>query len=203
MVRTHNYLILAGTALLSVRLYWLRLRPKYKAFFYYLIFSTLQTGFMMQLDNSWRGKVYPYAYVATEPIGWVFYVLVVLELYSLVLADYQGLYTVGRWGLFIGVTMALLASSLSLLVPSHGPPQGSRILPYYYVVERAVYFEPGRLSDNDSIGASAVSDYTETQYCRSQRGVLDLFPFQYDGVLAVEPARLRFDRDSAIYPPWG
>jgi hypothetical protein len=139
MVRTLNYLILAGTALLSVRLYWLRLRPKYKAFFYYLIFSTLQTGFMMQLDNSWRGKVYPYAYVATEPIGWVFYVLVVLELYSLVLADYQGLYTVGRWGLFIGVTMALLASSLSLLVPSHGPPQGSRILPYYYVVERAVY----------------------------------------------------------------
>jgi hypothetical protein len=140
MVRLIQLLIVVGTALLSVRLYTSGLSQKYRAFFYYLIFFTLQTGFMMNLDNSKHGVVYPRAYVLTEPISWVFYALVVLELYSLVLADYQGLYTVGRWALIIAVTLALLASALSLLAPSRDPHHVSRVLPYYYVAERAVYF---------------------------------------------------------------
>jgi|HubBroStandDraft_6_1064221.scaffolds.fasta_scaffold155268_3 hypothetical protein len=137
-----DLLIPAGTALLSVRLYTSGLRQKYRAFFYYLIFSTLQTGYMLRLDSGSRR--YVDAYVFTEPISWIFYALVVLELYSLVLADYQGLYTVGRWALIIAVTLALLASALSLLVPSHGKQQASllggfSVLVYYYVAERAVY----------------------------------------------------------------
>jgi len=121
---------------LSVRLYLLGLSQRYRAFFYYLIFSALQMALLLPLNP--RGVVYPYVYVLTEPIGWIFFALVVLEVYSLVLADYQGLYTVGRWALIIALIMALLASCLSLLIPSHGQP-GSRILPYYYATERAVY----------------------------------------------------------------
>jgi hypothetical protein len=137
MVRTIEYLIVAGTAALSVRLYQSELSQKYKAFFYYLIFFSLQSAFMMQLAP--RGVVYAYTFVFTEPLAWIFYALVVLEVYSLVLADYQGLYTAGRWALIIALMMALIASCLSLLIPSHGHHQGSRILPYYYVAERAVY----------------------------------------------------------------
>jgi hypothetical protein len=135
-----GWLVVAGTALLSVRLYVSGLDQKYRAFFYYLIFSTVQTAFMMSLNNGPGGKVYAYVYVLTEPISWVFYALLVLELYSLVLADYQGLYTVGRWALIVAVTLSLLASCASLLAPSRDPWHVSRVLPYYYVAERAVYF---------------------------------------------------------------
>ena len=140
--RIVDLLIAAGTALLSVRLYVSGLSRIYRAFFYYLIFSTLQVGYMARLDSNSR----PYldAYVGTEPISWFLYAVVVLELYSLVLADYQGLYTVGRWALIIAVTLALLASALSLLVPSIGKQQesllgGFSVLRYYYDAERAVY----------------------------------------------------------------
>jgi hypothetical protein len=140
--RIVNLLIAAGTALLSVRLYASGLSRKYRAFFYYLIFSTLQLGYMASLDST--SRPYQDAYVLTEPISWFLSAVVVLELYSLVLADYQGLYTVGRWALIIAVTLALLASALSLLVPSIGKQQesllgGFSVLRYYYVAERAVY----------------------------------------------------------------
>jgi hypothetical protein len=140
--RIIDLLIVAGTALLSVRLYTSGLSQKYRAFFYYLIFYTLQVGYITRLDV--RSRAYLDAYVITEPISWFLFALVVLELYSLVLADYQGLYTVGRWALIIAVTLALLASALSLLVPSIGMQQktplgGFSVLRYYYVAERAVY----------------------------------------------------------------
>jgi hypothetical protein len=140
--RIVDLLIAAGTALLSVRLYASGLSRKYRAFFYYLIFSTLQLGYMACLDPTSRR--YQDAYVVSEPISWFLYAVVVLELYSLVLADYQGLYTVGRWALIIAVTLALLASAISLMVPSIGNQQksllgGLSVLRYYYVAERAVY----------------------------------------------------------------
>jgi hypothetical protein len=84
-------------------------------------------------------QAYMDAYVITEPISWFLFALVVLELYSLVLADYQGLYTVGRWALIIAVTLAVLASAVSLMAPSHDPHHVSRTLLYYYMAERGVY----------------------------------------------------------------
>lgn len=86
-----------------------------------------------------QSGAYQKFWVLTEPIEWFFYVWVVLELYSLVLQDYQGLYTVGRWSLIVATSLALLASGFSLIVPSHWTRQG-HLMAYYYVAERAVYF---------------------------------------------------------------
>lgn len=133
-----NVLILAGTVLLCARIYQSGLFKRYRSFFYFLVFYTLQTGLMMTLDPG-SGR-YQKAYVLTEPIGWVLYALVVLELYSLVLKDFQGLYTVGRWALILAVALALAGSALIIvLVPSHETQQG-HLLAYYYVAERAVHF---------------------------------------------------------------
>jgi hypothetical protein len=132
-----NLLILLGTAGLSLRLYWAHLHRRYRAFFYYLIFYTVQTGFMMTLDI--RSGLYQKVYIITEPVTWVFYALVVLELYSLVLEEYQGIYTVGRWLLIVAVTLAILSSALSLIAPSHNATEQSRLMWYYYVAERAIY----------------------------------------------------------------
>ncbi len=144
------WLVVAGTALLGVRLYTSGLRQKYRAIFYYLIFPTLQSTVMVFLHNGPHDKSYTYAYIGTEPIGWIFYALVVLELYSLVLADYQGLYTVGRWALIIAVAMAVLASAASLLAPSRDPGHASQVLPILLSGRAGRVSELDRLPGHDS-----------------------------------------------------
>jgi hypothetical protein len=132
-----NVLIVAGAALLSARLCFSGLHRRYRAFFLFLVFFTLQNAVLAVVGSG--SGAYQKFWVLTEPIEWFFYVWVVLELYSLVLQDYQGLYTVGRWSLMVAVSLALLASGFSLIVPSHSTRQG-HLMAYYYVAERAIYF---------------------------------------------------------------
>ena len=136
MARVLDLLILAGTAILSVRLFAVGLHCRYRVFFFYLIFETVRSGVLVILGQ--KSDAYQKFWVLTEPFEWLFYVLVVLEIYALVLQDYRGLSTVGRWALIAAVVLALLASGISLMVPSQSPQ--SQLMRYYYVAERAVYF---------------------------------------------------------------
>ena len=137
MARIVDVLILAGMAVLSVRLFATSLHRRYRVFFAYLIFATLRSGVLDSLNQS--SNLYQYIWVLTEPLEWLFYVLVVLEIYALVLQDYRGLSTAGRWILIAAVVVALLASAISLIAPSQLTTQG-RLMRYYYVAERAVNF---------------------------------------------------------------
>jgi hypothetical protein len=136
MARTLDLLIVAGTALLSIRLFMVGLHRRYRVFFFYLIFATLHLSVLASLAST--GRAYQITWVLTEPLEWLFFVLVVLEIYGLVLEDYRGLATVGRWALITAVLVALLASGISLLAPSQYAQ--SRVMTFYYVAERAVYF---------------------------------------------------------------
>jgi hypothetical protein len=71
---------------------------------------------------------------------WVFYVLVVMELYSLVLEKFKGLYTLGRWALYASLFVAICVSAISLLpqLVQAASRQRSSILPYYLLIERGV-----------------------------------------------------------------
>ncbi len=133
-----DVLILGASLLLGFRLLVSGLSGRYRAFFSYLIFYLLQTGFMISLDV--RSDLYQKVYILTEPIGWIFGALVVLELYSLVLEDYRGLYSAGKWVLMAAVVLALIASALSLMVPSHDPARQSKVLAFEFVAARAIYF---------------------------------------------------------------
>jgi len=137
MARILELLIPAGTAILSVRLFAAGLHRRYRVFFFFLIFATLHLGVLASLDV--RTDAYQRIWVLTEPLEWLFDVAVVLEIYALVLQDYRGLSTVGRWILIAAVAVALLASGISLLAPSQVTGQG-HLMRYYYVAERAVYF---------------------------------------------------------------
>lgn len=132
-----NFIVVAGSAFLGVRLFVTGLYRRYWAFFFYLIFNALREGVVSTLDPSKR--TYLHFWGVTEPLEWLLLVLVVLELYSLVLQDYRGLSTVGRWAMIAAVVVALAASGLSLLAPSFHTTQG-RMMTYYYAAERAVYF---------------------------------------------------------------
>jgi len=131
-----DLLIVAGTAILGVRLFALDLHRRYRVFFYYVIFATLRLGVLTSIPQG--SKIYQKIWVLTEPFEWLFYVLVVLEIYALVLQDYRGLSTLGRWALITAVLVALLASGISLMAPSQSTQ--SHLMRYYYVAERAVYF---------------------------------------------------------------
>jgi hypothetical protein len=136
MARIFDLLIPVGTAILSVRLFAAGLHRRYRVFFYYLIFETLHLGVLAALGVT--SGAYQKVWVLTEPIDWLFYVVVVLEVYALVLEDYRGLSTVGRWFLIGAVLLALLASGISLMAPSRYNRQGL-LMTYYFVAERAVY----------------------------------------------------------------
>ena len=136
MARLLYLLIVAGTAVLSVRLLVSGLYRRYRAFFVYLIFATLRGGILAVVPPT--SKTYLHVWVLTEPVEWLFFVLVVLEVYSLVLQDYRGLATVGRWSLIAAVAVALLATSLSLIAPSNYTKQGM-LMTDFYAAERAVY----------------------------------------------------------------
>jgi hypothetical protein len=135
--RVLDLLIVAGTAILSVRLFATGLYRRYRIFFFYLIFATLRVGALDFLGS--KSGAYEKVWVLTEPIEWLFCVLLVLEIYALVLENYRGLSTVGRWALITAVLVALIASGISLMVPSQLTTQG-QLMRYYYVAERAVYF---------------------------------------------------------------
>lgn len=130
-------LVVAGTGLLGVRLYVCGLHRRYQAFFCYLIFATLQNSVLLFVNP--RGGLYQRIWILTEPVEWVFYILLLLELYSLVLEEHRGIQTMGRWALYAALSIALLASILGM-VPRSGPMPKSHLLPYYFVAERAIYF---------------------------------------------------------------
>ena len=132
-----NVLVAGGAALLSARLYFSGLHRRYRAFFLFTIFFALQSGFLGVLNPA--GPAYQKLWVLTEPIAWYLSAWVVLELFSLVLQDYQGLNTVGRCLIVVAISVALLASGITLMVPTHGTRQ-SLLMAYYYVAERAIYF---------------------------------------------------------------
>ncbi len=132
-----NAAIMLGAGLLCARLCLSGLHRRYQAFFVFLIFFALQN--LAVAVAGYTSSAYYRFYVVTEPVAWFLYAWVVLELYSLVLKDYQGLYTVGRWSLMAAIALAMLGSAASLLVPSHATAQG-HLLSFYYVAERAVYF---------------------------------------------------------------
>jgi len=131
---------LIGFAVTCVRLYTSSLARKYRYFFAYLVFSIFQSGVSLTLDV--RSPLYLKLWILMEPVLWAFYVLVVLELYSLVLERYKGLYTLVSWTLYASIAIALMRSAASLFhqLGTSSTRQKSFLLPYYFAIERGVVF---------------------------------------------------------------
>lgn len=131
--------ILAGCALVSIKLLWTGLYRRYQAFFAYLAFRFFYTLALLFVFTDTRSAKYGWFWILTEPIIWIFYVLVVVELYSLILEKHKGLSTLGRWVLYVGLSISILISGLTLLPQlTGGRAQRSHLLPYYFAIERGV-----------------------------------------------------------------
>ena len=129
-------LSIVANATAALRIYQLDLNRVYRFFFVFLIFGTFRS--LILLPFNVRSATYGIIYLLTAPMLWVFYILVVLELYSLVLKNYSGIYSLGRWTLY-GALLFSVAVSLVTLILSWGNEK-YWLLFWCTTVERGVVF---------------------------------------------------------------
>lgn len=131
-------LTLVGVLLTIVKLCRTGLYHRYRMFFVFFLFLVPNTIWPLLIDTS--SGAYEYFWAGTEPFAWLFYVLVIFELYRLVLEKHRGLYSLGRWMMYGALAISVFISILSLL-PHITPsmPQRSRMLGYYFATARGVY----------------------------------------------------------------
>lgn len=127
---------IAAGALVALRLYYLGLHRIYRGFFAYLIFQTSRSLILLPLNP--RSGTYGHFYALTVPLLWLMYVFVVIELYSLILRQYRGIYTLGRWALYGALAISLGMSIMTLIPTWRNAPEPYRILYISTILDRGV-----------------------------------------------------------------
>lgn len=113
-----RWLTLAGMLFVCARLWRSGLHRRYRVFFVYLVFSSLRSGVLLTMDV--RSGSYVKLWMITEPVLWIFYILLILELYSLILESHKGLYTAGKWAMYGALAVALLFTFATMAPSSSG-----------------------------------------------------------------------------------
>ncbi|HEV3199105.1 MAG TPA: hypothetical protein VGZ73_14430 [Bryobacteraceae bacterium] len=144
LVLVLEWVSLLGSLLIAVKLYSSGLHRRYRVFFAYFLFRVPTSAYPLLVDV--KSPVYFYSWVFTEPFVWMFYVWVVLELCRLVLERHRGLYTLGKWAMYLGMAISVTLSVVSILAKFQAaPPQRSRslhtsVIGYFYAADRGVTF---------------------------------------------------------------
>lgn len=129
---------LIGAALVAWRLYSLDLHRKYRFFFLVIVAQVARSVSLLPFD--YRTQIYYELWLWTEPVLWLSYILVVYELYSLVLKQYQGISSVGRRFFFVGVAISSVVASVLVMATTTTALGGRQRMVYPYVlVERSIF----------------------------------------------------------------
>jgi hypothetical protein len=139
LVLLFQVLSLLGSGLTVLKLWQTGLSGHYRVFFWYFLFR-IPDGIWPLFLNV-KSETYFRSWVLTTPLVWTFYLLIVRELCSLILARHKGMYTLGKWSMYLGVTVSVVLSVLSFLprIPK-ATPQRSQIIGYVYAVDRGITF---------------------------------------------------------------
>jgi len=129
---------LAFLLLLILRLADNRLHRIYTWFFILLCFQAFQSVGMMPLNQV--PNLYGWAYVVTQPVIWVLYIMAVLELYSIALQQHRGIASLSRWVLSGALLLSVAISALTIPADLSHPAGESPVLVYYGVIERGLLF---------------------------------------------------------------
>jgi hypothetical protein len=130
---------LIGASLLCFKLFKTGLWKRYPVFFWYFTFRIPDSiwPLFLKADSSF----YQHLWMLTEPVAWLFHILVVFELYRLVLEDHKGIYTLGRWAMYASLAIAIPISILSLIphFTIHTPDK-TRYMGYEFATSRGIDF---------------------------------------------------------------
>jgi len=140
LLGTAQTLLWAGTlvacAALVGRVFIARLHKTFFFLFIYLVVRLVRGVGLYYIP--YRSKFYGPVWAASAPLLWVLQVLIVLEIYSLVLRNYPGIASLGRWMLTGGLVIAIGLSGLSLQADFANPNEGVRRVLYFTAIERGV-----------------------------------------------------------------
>jgi hypothetical protein len=134
-------LALALGLVAAVRIYRLDFHRKYKFFFIFLSFQAAQSLALLAC-NFYRApkRAYGQVWFVTEPVIWVLYILVVLELYSVALINFKGLQTAGRWMLWGALPLAVAISAATMVPTWRSPTERFPLVFYFLLIERGIMF---------------------------------------------------------------
>jgi hypothetical protein len=104
---------LIGSALVIWRLYSLDLHRIYRYFFASMAVGLARSAILFPFSPI--DKIYYHIWISTQPLIWLTYILVVFELYSFVLQQYRGIYSLGRWFFFGALGVSLLITALTVV----------------------------------------------------------------------------------------
>ena len=128
--------MIAAYVILVLKLWQTGLRRVYKLFFIYVVVRLVRSLvlFPIPTDKTLYGTIF----VLSLPLLWFLYVMVVLELYSLVLGNYTGIASLGRWALIVALVISVFVSGISLLPDLSNPAEKYPKLLPFLVIERGV-----------------------------------------------------------------
>ena len=127
---------LLANAFVVWRLYSLRLQKIYRYFFAGMALTVIRSAVLFPIEP--RTKIYYQVWIATQPLLWVSYVLIVSELYFLALKYYRGIYSLARWFFFGAVTTAVISSAITVLPTITVAPVRYPMAYYYALIERGI-----------------------------------------------------------------
>jgi len=130
------FVAVACHGILLVRMRIAGLHVIYRCFFIYLIVHLGRSLVLANLNR--RSNVYGWTYVASEPVIWCLYVLVVLELFGLVLRDYPGIQTLSRRLLAGALAVSAVVAMVTLIPDLGNPAERYPILRAMFVAQRLV-----------------------------------------------------------------
>lgn len=125
------------TIALIARLWRERLHSLYRFFFAYLICDLVLSLVLSQLSP--KTFLYGLIFILSQPVFWFLYILITLELYTLVLGSLTGIATLGKRFVQFALAFAISGAALSTwLLDLKTSPRSSPILQYTFVLNRAV-----------------------------------------------------------------
>ncbi len=130
-------------AVLIVRLWQLQALKRYPVLAAYLGFSLLRgVALLYYLRSGLRlpGKGYTLLYLSTRPVLWIFYFLIIFELYSLMLEQFQGIRRLGRLILLVALAAVTVVSCVLVLLDDRAGFHPYPFLSYLALQERSVFF---------------------------------------------------------------
>src|SRR6185437_3230407 len=105
-------LSLGLTVALALRLFLSGLFRSYPVFFSYILFQIFEATYPLFIKST--SQDYVHVYVYTHWIAYLLHILLVAEICRLILARHPGIYSLGRWAIYVGVLISLMFTLLTL-----------------------------------------------------------------------------------------
>jgi len=121
---------------LAVLMLLRQLHRIYFFFFLFLVFEVVRSLVLFPISP--KSGLYYWIFVVSQPISWLLYVFVVLEIYSLAFKEHPGIASLSRWVLSAALLAAIGISALTLGADLSKPALSFKLLVLYSVIERGV-----------------------------------------------------------------